>query len=268
MWKWEAKTEKKALQAPWVPRWVNKEILMSTQFLQPVVLVSAKTDLNCVSESTPCGYNQCILYDVENWSTKRLKENLSELIEEIYETLNRTIFAFKLPVNVKHRGDNVFTSKDGLMTIVWNKHLRSTAGRCRSGVDIATAKKKSSVELAPHILDTAPRIRDTLLHELIHAANWIIDEDPLAGHGPKFRAWGFKSLKTHPEIPPVKTTHSYQINYKYWWECENMAKGTCSVKIGRKTNSLKLDRVRCAKCAGNFVYVRFKYHQKEKKLKV
>jgi len=23
MWKWEAKTEKKALQAPWVPRWVN-----------------------------------------------------------------------------------------------------------------------------------------------------------------------------------------------------------------------------------------------------
>ncbi len=23
MWKWEAKTEKKALQAPWVPRWVK-----------------------------------------------------------------------------------------------------------------------------------------------------------------------------------------------------------------------------------------------------
>ena len=49
------------------------------------------------SESTPCGYDQCILYDVEKWSTARLKDNLSELIEEIYETINRTIFAFQLP---------------------------------------------------------------------------------------------------------------------------------------------------------------------------
>ena len=53
------------------------------------------------SESTPCGYDQCILYDVEKWSTKRLKDNLSELIEEIYETINRTIFAFQLPGTVR-----------------------------------------------------------------------------------------------------------------------------------------------------------------------
>ena len=26
MWKWETKTEKKALQAPWVPRWVKRRI--------------------------------------------------------------------------------------------------------------------------------------------------------------------------------------------------------------------------------------------------
>ena len=34
------------------------------------------------------------------------------------------------------------------------------------------------------------RLRDTFLHELIHAANWIIDKDHKAGHGPLFRKWG------------------------------------------------------------------------------
>ena len=112
------------------------------------------------------------------------------------------------------------------------------------------------------------RLRDTFLHELIHAANWVIDKEHKAGHGPLFKKWSVLAKKVHPEIPPVSTKHSYDINYKYWWECENLSKGRCDVKIGRKSKSLDPTRVRCAKCKGTFVYVRFKYYQKELNLKV
>ena len=39
------------------------------------------------------------------------------------------------------------------------------------------------------IKDRGQRLRDTLLHEMIHAANWIIDENSKAGHGPQFKYW-------------------------------------------------------------------------------
>ena len=187
------------------------------------------------------------------------------------------------------------------MEVIWNKNLRSTSGRCRSGKDRETGRLKCSIELAPHILDTGARLRDTFLHELIHAANWLIDRDRNAAHGPAFKAWGYKAIQIHPELPPVSTKHSYEINFKYWWECENVQNNWCDVKVtvfffevrllwvsplriakihicqhvitikmqvGRKTNSLHVDRVRCAKCKGKFVYVRFKYHDKERKLKI
>lgn len=234
----------------------------------PAKMTPVKTPTYKKSESTPCGFERCILYDVDDWSQKKYKVELSDLIEELYEILNRTVFNFGLPLGVTHRGDNVFRSNDSRMTIVWNKYLRSTAGRCRSGLDAVTVMRKCQVELAPHILDTASRLRDTLLHELVHAANWIIDEDPYAAHGPRFKKWSTIAKKTHPEIPPVKTTHSYEINFKYWWECENLPNGSCDVKVGRKSNSLRVDRVTCAKCGGKFIYVRMKYHTKQSRLKV
>ena len=70
----------------------------------------------------------------------------------------------------------------------------------------------------------------------------MIDFDHKAGHGPLFRKWGVLAKKLHPEIPPVSTKHSYEINYKYWWECTNLAKGTCTVKVGRKSKSLDVTK--------------------------
>ena len=33
------------------------------------------------------------------------------------------------------------------------------------------------------------RIRDTLIHEMCHAATWLIDGTKKAGHGPLWKAW-------------------------------------------------------------------------------
>jgi hypothetical protein len=38
------------------------------------------------------------------------------------------------------------------------------------------------------VCDTADRLRDTLVHELCHAATWIVD-DVKDGHGPYWKAW-------------------------------------------------------------------------------
>jgi predicted SprT family Zn-dependent metalloprotease len=38
------------------------------------------------------------------------------------------------------------------------------------------------------VCDTADRLRDTLIHELCHAATWVVD-DVKDGHGPHWKAW-------------------------------------------------------------------------------
>lgn len=44
------------------------------------------------------------------------------------------------------------------------------------------------IELSTKVCDSADRVRDTLLHELCHAAVWIIDGEN-GGHGPVWKRW-------------------------------------------------------------------------------
>ena len=40
-----------------------------------------------------------------------------------------------------------------------------------------------------HPLAATERIRETIVHEMCHAANWIIDGTKRAGHGKLWKAW-------------------------------------------------------------------------------
>jgi len=218
--------------------------------------------------NTLCGIHDCIFAKCDDYEAKNYVNNADFLILQLYELINRTIFKSKLPSGMRKKG-TTFSTVCGRASISWNNKLRNTAGRCRMAIErlkssdvTINSKRKFMIELAPHILDRGQRLRDTLLHEMIHAANWIIDENAKAGHGPQFKYWAQIASKIHPEIPRVTTTHSYEINYKYWWECERVSTGWCNVKIGRKSNSLDVNRVRCAICKGKFIYVRFKYYKK------
>ena len=92
------------------------------------------------------------------------------------------------------------------MKIIWNKKLRTTAGYCcYLG---ALGARSARIELSTKVVDSygryesfgkilqmkfhfpiADRIRDTLIHEMCHAATWIIDGIKGGGHGRKWRAW-------------------------------------------------------------------------------
>lgn len=62
------------------------------------------------------------------------------------------------------------------------------------------------------------RLRDTLIHEVCHAATWLIN-GVRDGHGRFWRFYANKAAVIHPELPVVTRCHSYEINYKYTYEC-------------------------------------------------
>ena len=76
------------------------------------------------------------------------------------------------------------------MMITWNPRLTKTAGMCIQRLLKITKKQDTSqylscnngieevraskIELSPKVLDSADRLRDTLIHEMCHAAAWIV----------------------------------------------------------------------------------------------
>ncbi|KAJ8980207.1 hypothetical protein NQ317_002220, partial [Molorchus minor] len=116
----------------------------------------------------------------------------------------------------------------------WNDRLRGHVER------------KARIVLSTKVIDAAYRLRDTLVHELCHAATWIVNcvSD---GHGSYWKAWAYKAMKTFPELPPIKRCHDYVINTKYTYRCTG-----CGYSIGRHSKSLDIERKRCGYCKGKF----------------
>ncbi|RXM91785.1 Acidic repeat-containing protein [Acipenser ruthenus] len=134
------------------------------------------------------------------------------------------------------------------MEVTWNKKMRKTAGYCvtgqRRGVEV---QRYARIELSEKVCDSAERLRDTLVHEMCHAATWLIN-GVRDGHGQFWKLYARKSTVVHPELPMVTRCHSYEINYKYQYECRK-----CKNKIGRHSKSLDTQRFVCALCTGQLV---------------
>ncbi len=63
------------------------------------------------------------------------------------------------------------------------------------------------------------RCRDTLLHEMCHAAVSLIDGVMKGGHGPLWRKWTRKAERCYPYLPAVSVKHTYDIAYKFIYRC-------------------------------------------------
>lgn len=97
----------------------------------------------------------------------------------------------------------------------------------------------------------------TLLHELCHAAAWVVDHKSNPPHGDHFWAWANRAKAAHPGVP-ITTCHSYAINYKYRYTCVggSLAGGVsgcddeagllggqgCGAVIGRHSKSIDVAR--------------------------
>ncbi|XP_063991843.1 germ cell nuclear acidic protein [Diachasmimorpha longicaudata] len=161
------------------------------------------------------------------------KNTKEDLVKVLYKMYNEKIFENKLPPD---------------MLIEWNVRMRGTAGFCyNKKVKTLTGFVRSSrIALATKIVDKPDRLRDTLVHELCHAATWLTNEIS-DGHGPFWKAWAMKAMNTFPELPPIKRCHDYEISTKFTYRCTQ-----CGYSIGRHSKSLDVQKKRCGYCFGRF----------------
>jgi len=93
------------------------------------------------------------------------------------------------------------------------------------------------------VLTSADRLRDTLIHEMCHAASWLISGIS-DGHGVVFKSWGQRSVKTFPELPLITRCHNYVIQSKFAFICQD-----CSHQYKRHSKSIDTDKLRCGMCS-------------------
>ena len=137
--------------------------------------------------------------------------------------------------------------------VTWTKTLNKTAGLAKMHRKYApdgSVLYFAKIELSSKVLDNKDRLESTLLHEMCHAAAWIVDHNSKPPHGPIFKKWGAKATKATGI--PVTTTHDYEINYKFAWAC---LKPGCGVIIKRHSRSFDTSKYRCGKCKGSLVEV-------------
>ncbi|KAF4947018.1 hypothetical protein FGADI_10741 [Fusarium gaditjirri] len=148
----------------------------------------------------------------------------------------------------------------GGVKLVWTKTLNTTAGRASWRCEtIRTARKAedgqptkifkhhASIELAEKVIDDENRLLNVMAHEFCHLANFMISGITTNPHGREFKAWAAKcSAKFGDRGIEVTTKHSYEIDFKYIWECEE-----CGAEYKRHSKSIDTQRYKCGKCKGN-----------------
>ncbi|XP_059179276.1 germ cell nuclear acidic protein-like [Physella acuta] len=160
---------------------------------------------------------------------KHFKTTRADLTRQIFQIFNEHVFSNKL-------------SKD--FVIEWSKRYRSTAGTFHFKGNQENFKTK--IMLSEKICDSPERVRDTLAHELCHAAVRLINHAN-EGHGPLWKSWARQINRTFPFLPVIATCHSYVINTKYTYQCVK-----CKYRIGRHSKSLDTDKKVCGYCHGKF----------------
>jgi predicted SprT family Zn-dependent metalloprotease len=111
------------------------------------------------------------------------------------------------------------------------------------------------VELAEKVVDTEQKLRETLLHELCHAAAWVVDGCTRAccpPHGAHFRRWCEKGRSVYPHYGDFAGCHSYAIHKKFRYRCTSVG---CEVVVGRHSKSVDVRRQVCGACGGGLEFL-------------
>jgi predicted SprT family Zn-dependent metalloprotease len=158
---------------------------------------------------------------------------------ELYREFNRDGFGGALPEKFE---------------ITWNAKLLTTAGLTHyrkvtrsSGVSEYHAR----IELSTKVLDTAEKLEATLLHEMCHAAAWLLDKCAKPPHGSVFKKWAAKVMRVYPVVR-VDTCHSYQIHQPYKYRC---TQSWCLQEYGRHSKSIDVDAKACGVCNGKLEFL-------------
>ncbi|KAJ7480121.1 SprT-like family-domain-containing protein [Mycena galericulata] len=176
---------------------------------------------------------------------QELREQNSRVIyaEQVYSYLNRVVFKDGLPSLTK-------------IELKWNKKLLTTAGRARFHRD-RNGVETAEIHLAPKVVDSDERIRNTLGHEMCHLACWMIDKEIKEAHGKIFRKWARRVEQKDANIT-ISIRHTYEISYKYNWKC-----ASCDEITGRHSNSIDPSKRKCSECTVGILVPLFELPKKK-----
>ncbi|TVY24826.1 HMG box-containing protein [Lachnellula hyalina] len=154
-------------------------------------------------------------------------------------------------------------SSTGGIKIIWSKKLNTTAGRAnwkRETIRSTTLRPDgkpampiqrhhAAIELAEKVIDDEDRLLNVVAHEFCHLANFMISNMKTNPHGKEFKAWAAK-VSNHFQHRGIEVTtkHSYNIDYKYVWECEN-----CGLEFKRHSKSIDPAKHQCGVCKSKLV---------------
>ncbi|XP_065058722.1 germ cell nuclear acidic protein-like isoform X2 [Rhopilema esculentum] len=155
---------------------------------------------------------------------KKLRDQTAK---ELLDLFNETVFENKLPD----------------INIVFNKRMTKTAGFCYYYRNQVTKARTAKIELAEKVCDSVERLRDTMIHEMCHAAAWILN-GVKCGHGTFWKYWASKAHRAHPDLPPISRCHQFDIECRFNYRCINPF---CGKSYGRHSKSLK----KCPDCNGS-----------------
>jgi predicted SprT family Zn-dependent metalloprotease len=168
-------------------------------------------------------------------------------------------FLVELDTTISSGRIHELSKPTGGIKLVWSKTLKTTAGRAnwrREQIRIRTGplptdtrveiRHHCSIELAEKVIDDEERLYNVLAHEFCHLTTFMISEVRNNPHGAEFKSWGRKATVAFANKGvEVTTKHSYQIEYKYIWECIS-----CGYEFKRHSKSVDPARHSCGKCKG------------------
>ena len=164
-----------------------------------------------------CSVRNCFLNSLDFHSKQKpgaFKTDKFDISARLFRLFNESVFDEQLP-------------KD--MPVLWCKRLTKTAGitkckrsiKCYMGLSnesLRSERYDASIDLSEKVITNAYRLRDTLIHEMCHAAVWIIN-NVNESHGPFWKSWAAKAQRVHPELPRIERCHNYDVEYKYRYQC-------------------------------------------------
>lgn len=158
------------------------------------------------------------------------------------------------------------SASTGGVRFIWSKTLNSTAGRANwrrettkirnpDGTTETAHKNHASIELAEKVINDEHRLLNVIAHEFCHLANFMISGIKDQPHGAQFKAYGRMCSKAFGESKGVEVTtkHSYEIEYKYVWQCSGE---DCGSEFKRHSKSIDPKRHTCGSCRSKLVQVK------------
>jgi predicted SprT family Zn-dependent metalloprotease len=136
------------------------------------------------------------------------------------------------------------------MSVKWSNRLLTTAGITK--MKTVNSTRVASIELSNKVVDDEERLRKTLLHEMCHAAAWVVDGEKKPPHGNRFWKWA-NTCEQKIKGAKITTCHAYEIFKPFRYECTNI---DCKIMYARHSkNSIDITKHRCGKCKSKLKYL-------------